>query len=203
MPVPRPGARTTLIAVAVAVLSLSAFLVPAGSASAASPTVTVSPATGPYSNGETIMISGSNFPSISSDPSGLTIIECSDPSNNPSLLPTDDSGCDASTANPLPIDQNGSGSFGPVAYQITALSTTSGGAINCGDSAATECVLWVGEDYVNDFDSGEAFSTPAFMVSSPVTTTPEAPLAIALPMVALLAGAGFVVLRRRRRLTAS
>ncbi|HUA94275.1 MAG TPA: hypothetical protein VMB82_01970, partial [Acidimicrobiales bacterium] len=123
-------------------LTAAAFFLPVGgSAFAAGPAVTLSPtppAAG-YSSGETITVSGTGFPSSTSDPSGLSIIECSDPNGSTAALPTDDSTCDGSTVNPLPITQNTSGSF-TTTYQVTSLSTSGGSVINCGTTAATECV---------------------------------------------------------------
>lgn len=195
------GLRTVGKAGLAAALTFAALLVPlGGSASAAGPAVTLSPAppAGGYSSGETITVSGTGFPSVTADPSGLSIIECSDPNGSSTALPTDDSGCDGSTVNPLPITQNASGAFS-TSYQVTSLSTTSGGAIDCGATAATECVLWVGVDYVNDFNANDAFSVP-FKITTPVASTPETPLAIALPVgAALLVGAAVTLTRRRRR----
>jgi len=196
------GLRTMRMAGLAVGLAVAAFFVPVGgSAFAAAPTVTLSPASGPYSNGETITVSGSNFPSSTADPSGLSIIECSDPNGSAGALPTDDSACDGSTVNPLPVTQNSSGSF-TTTYQVSSLSTSAGNSINCGATAATECVLWVGVDYVNNFNSNDAFSK-AFEITTPVASTPESPLAITLPVGAALLAAAAVVLTRRRRRTVS
>jgi len=190
----RAGLATALIA--------AALLVPVGgSAFAAGPAVTLSPTppAGGYASGATITVSGTGFPSSTSDPAGLSIIECSDSNGSTAALPTDDSSCDGSTVNPLPITQSTTGSF-TTSYQVTSLSTTGGSVINCGATAATECVLWVGVDYVNNFNSNDAFSVP-FKITTPVASTPESPLAIALPAgAALLAAAAVVLARRRRRI---
>jgi hypothetical protein len=200
MPVRTARARTMLVAGTATALSVATFLVPFGGSASAAAGVTLSPSAGPYSSGSTINVSGTGFPSLSSDPSGLSIIECSDPGGLSANLPVTAAGCDASTAYPLPISQSSGGAFGPIGFQVQALSTSTGSSIDCGNTTATECVLWVGPDFNNAFTTNDAFSAP-FEVTTPVVSTPEAPLAIALPIGAVLVVGGTVFVARRRRRT--
>ena len=196
MPVRTPGSRAMVMAGAAAVLSTAAFLVPFGGTASAAPSVTLSPSASSYSAGTSVDVSGTGFPSITADPSGLEVLECSAPSG---VLPNTAASCDGNTVNPLPINQDSSGAFS-YSDTVQALSSTGGSNIDCGATAATECVFWVGVDYNNSFNSNDAFS-PVFEVSTPIATTPEAPLAIGLPIGAGLLAAGSVFVARRRRRT--
>jgi len=179
------------------VVALTAVIVPLAGTAFAAPAVTLS--AGPYTSGETITVSGTGFPNRSADPTGLSIIECMDTGGLSANLPTDDTTCDASTANPLPVLTSTTGTFSTT-YTIESLSTSGGSAINCDHTH--DCVLWDSmEDYVNNFNSNDAFSVP-FTVSAPIASTPESPLAIALPVgAALIIGGAVFVSRRRRRLS--
>jgi hypothetical protein len=179
---------------AATVAALAALVVPFGGAAFAAPVVTM--AAGPYTSGQTITVSGTGFPTRSADPSGLSLIECTDTGGLPGNLPTDDSFCDASTANPLPVLTNSSGAFSTT-YTLESLSVSGGSSIDCDQTH--DCVLWVGVDYVNNFNSNDAFSGP-FTISAPIASTPESPAAIALPVgAALIIGGAVFVTRRRRR----
>jgi hypothetical protein len=140
-----------------------------GLAFAAAPVVTI--ATGPFVNGQNIAVSGSGFPTRAQDPTGLQIIECSDPDGSPANLPTDPSlGCEGITVNPGQVNTDSAGRF-HASYAVAMLSTGAGtSSIDCDDTH--ECVLWVGTDYNNAFLSGpHAFSTP-FRVSAGSATAP-------------------------------
>ncbi len=193
MPVHRVGTRAIRMAAAATVVALAAVVVPLAGAAFAAPAVTLS--AGPYTSGETITVSGTGFPTRSADPTGLSIIECTDTGGSSVNLPTDDSSCDASTANPLPVLTDASGNFSTT-FTLVSLSPSAGSSITC--DKTDDCVLWVGEDYVNNFNSNDAFSVP-FTISAPVASTPESPLAIALPVGAALMVGGAVWLSRRRR----
>ncbi len=185
----RPAVRG---AIAAALVSTAVVVSFAGTAFAQ--TVTL-PAGNP-TDGQTITVSGSGFPVHSVLPSGLEIIECSDPGGLSTNLPSDAStGCDGTTVNGTQINTDASGNFS-ASYSISALSATGNSNINC--DATDFCVLWVGQDFNNSFLSGpHAFSRP-FEVQAPTATTPEAPLAIALPVCAAGVVGGFLFLRRRR-----
>ncbi len=129
------------------------------------PSVTI--ASGPFIDGQTITVSGTGFPTRSEDASGLQIIECSDPDGLPANLPQDDSSCDATSADPLPVLTDSTGAFSTT-YSVVYLETAFNSAINCDQS--NDCVLWVGEDYVNQFQSNFAFSS-AFLINPSSTTS--------------------------------
>jgi hypothetical protein len=126
---------------------------------------------GPLTNGRNIVVSGSGFPTHAQDPTGLQIIECSDPQGSPANLPTDPSeGCEGITVNPGQINTDSAGRF-HTSYLIAALSSSAGtSSIDCDDTH--ECVLWVGIDYNNAFLSGpHAFTTP-FKVTGTAAVSP-------------------------------
>jgi len=129
----------------------------------------VSIPTGPFVDGQSIAVSGSGFPTRAQDPTGLQIIECSDPDGSPANLPTDPSlGCEGITVNPGQINTDSAGRF-HVSYAIAALSSSAGtSSIDC--DATHQCVLWVGTDYNNAFLSGpHAFTTPFRVNANPAT----------------------------------
>ena len=187
-------ARAALMTMVATVVASAAFIVPfAGSASAAT-TVTI-PAGNP-TDGQTIVVSGNGFPVHSALPGGLEIIECSDPDGLVANLPTDAaSGCDGTTVNGSQINTDATGTFS-TSYGISALSSTGNSNINC--DPTDFCVLWVGQDFNGAFLSGPHAFSAAFEVQTAPATTPEAPLAIALPIVAALVAGVYLFLRRRR-----
>ncbi|HTZ08670.1 MAG TPA: hypothetical protein VMB72_06350 [Acidimicrobiales bacterium] len=138
---------------------------------AATPTVTTP--SGPFTDAQTITVSGSGFPDPHADPTGLQILECADPGGSVANLPTDPSTCDGATVNPLPVNTDASGKF-TVNYAVSLLTGVHGTSnIEC--DATNFCVLWVGIDYNQAFTSGpHAFSKP-FEIdpssSTPASTT--------------------------------
>lgn len=140
-----------------------------GRAFASGPAVAIP--NGPFSDGASIVVSGSGFPAPAKDPSGLQLIECSDPKGVVTNLPSDPTTCDGATVNPLPVNVDSAGKFS-VRYTISALSArfrTSN--IDC--DATDFCVLWVGVDYNQAFTSGvHAFSAP-FEVDASATAVSE------------------------------
>jgi len=184
-----------MMAIATAVTS-AAFIVPlAGTASAAT---TVNIPAGNPTNGQTITVSGSGFPVRSALPSGLQIIECSDPGGLSANLPTDAStGCDGTTVSGGQINTDASGNF--TAQYPVELLNSGNSSINC--DPTDFCVLWVGQDYNNAFLSGpHGFSVP-FEIQTVPPLLSEAPLAISLPVIAAAIVAAYVLLRRRRTQT--
>jgi hypothetical protein len=134
---------------------------------AAVPTVTI-PA-GPFSDGQTITVSGTGFPDHSADPSGVQILQCADPMGLPANLPVDASTCEGTTINPLPVNTDAQGRF-TTPYVLSAL-TTQGGKSSIVCDASNYCVLWVGQDYNQQFTSGpHAFSRP-FEISPAATSS--------------------------------
>jgi LPXTG-motif cell wall-anchored protein len=171
-----------------------------GIASAASPTVTIQGGlSGNPTDGQVIAVSGTGFPTPSQDPTGLVILECSDPGGTTANLPTTADSCDGTTSSQNPINTTTSGTFTDVGgYTVAALSTSAGSNINC--DATDYCVLWVGVDYEGNFTTtGQyAFSRP-FEINAPPPLAPEAPYVIALPIAGVLAAGGTLFFIRRRR----
>lgn len=175
-PRPRIGARERAVRLSgTIVASVGATVVIMGlgtsGARAATPTVTLPP--GPLHDQQTITLSGSGFPSQSQLPTGLQIIECSDPGGVAANLPTDAaSGCEGITLNPTQVNTDSNGAF-HASYQILALNPQIS-SITC--DASNFCVLWVGQDYNNAFTDGpHAFSAPFEVLpagGSVPTTTP-------------------------------
>ncbi|HUA95828.1 MAG TPA: hypothetical protein VMB82_09905 [Acidimicrobiales bacterium] len=163
----------------------------------AGPQVSIS---GTPQNGKAATVSGAGFPSIAKDPTGIQILECSDPRGTVANLPTSAADCDGATQNPLPVNQDAGGSFTtPYTFQtLTGLHGTSN--IPC--NTTNYCVLWAGVDYNNEFLGGpHAFSVP-FEVGKPIPSSSDvAVIAIPIAVVAVLL-AGFAVVRRRRTVAA-
>jgi hypothetical protein len=180
--------------VAGALVASAVLVVPGGTAAAAAG-VTLTPLATAYTNAQNVTVSGTGFPTRAQNPSGLQIIECADPGGTTGNLPMDNTTCDGTTINPLPILTDSNGNFS-ASYSMVQLKMSTGGVVNCDN--ANECVLWVGVDYINSFLGAHAFSTP-FFVNSPGTTTPETPMTIALPIGAAFIVGGAVFLARRRR----
>jgi hypothetical protein len=158
--------RLALVGAAIAVATSGVTVLTAGVATASGPAVTIP--SGPFSDGQSITVSGSGFPTRSQAPSGLSIIQCSDPGGNPNNLPTDAGGCDGSTVNPLPIYTDSFGNF-TASYTVSKLTTSTGSNINC--TFTNACALWVGVDYNSDFSGNRAFSSSFIMKQVPFFTS--------------------------------
>ncbi len=183
----------TRLAAMAAVCASAALVLPLAGTAGATAAVTI-PAGNP-ADGQTFTVTGTGFPTPTADPSGLQILECSDPGGTTTNLPTDNSGCDAISISQGFIGTDSSGNF---TTKYTAMLLNSGNStINCDQTHF--CVLWVGQDYLNQFTSGPHAFSRAFEIGAPPAMTPEAALVIALPVVAaLIAGGAYIVARRRR-----
>jgi hypothetical protein len=190
--------------------------------------VAVSPFTAgdAYSSGQMINVivpANSLFVSTSS----VNVVECAAPNG---VLPTLPSECDGNTIQGNTILPNTDGSInmqtqGYGLYQVFALpdSLTLGespsSAVDCGDTAATECVLYIG-DAQGDFTQPHVFSQPFFIAANsddkgdfpgdgssatiaPPPQTPEVPFVVILPAAAIGLLGGTVLVRRRRALSKS
>jgi hypothetical protein len=226
----RQAARRVAVAAA-SVSAASAFSIAmfAGPAGAAAPTegsivpnsaVPVAPFTAgqAFSSGQGIDISVPANTVFTSTTQDINVLECSAPNGVP---PTSPSSCDGNTINGPTLTANGDGSIdfqsntGSL-YTVYALpdhlslgETPSG--VACGDTAATECILYVGVQQ-SDFTQPHVWSQPFFITANatdtgptpgdgsqnPGTGTPEVPFAILLPVAALGLIGGTVVIRRRR-----
>ena len=224
----------TLAAVSAAgAFSLATLTSPAGattpSQGASGPyAVAVSPFTAgdAYSSGQAInVVVPAN--SLFVPTSNVNILECAAPNG---VLPTLPNECDGNTIQGPTILPNSDGSInlqtqGYGLYQVFALpdslslGESPSSAVKCGDTAATECVLYIGEDQGN-FTAPHVFSQPFFIAANsddkgdfpgdgssstiaPPPQTPEVPLAIILPVTAMGLLGGTVLVRRRRTLSKS
>ncbi len=224
----------TLAAVSAAgAFSLATLTSPAGattpSEGASGPyAVAVSPFTAgdAYSSGQQINVvvpANSLFVSTTN----VNIVECAAPNG---VLPTLPNECDGNTIQGPTILPNSDGSInlqtqGYGLYQVFALpdsislGESPSSAVTCGDTAATECVLYIGENQ-GDFTAPHVFSQPFFIAANsddkgdfpgdgssstiaPPPQTPEVPLAIILPVAAMGLLGGTVLVRRRRTLSKS
>jgi hypothetical protein len=173
---------------------------------AAQPIGTVTP--GPFSSGQTISVSvPANTAFAGQTTTGINILMCAAPNG---VLPTNSTQCDGNTIQGDTIFPNADGSFTYNNYQVFALpdSHTLGegsSGITCGNTVATECVLYIGQNQL-DFTQPHLWSQP-FLTNAttndtganPGDGTPEVPLAIILPMAALGLLGGAVLVRNRRR----
>lgn len=191
--------RSPLVAMAFAVAVIGDVALNADAASAAGQ-VTISSSN--PGNNQVVTVSGTGLPTHKVDPTGVQILECSDPGGGVGRLPTDASGCDGSTLNPLPVNTDANGTFS-TKYTFIALNNAHGTSnIQC--DATHFCVLWVGVDYNHNFLGPHAFSRPFEIGGSGVLATSSSnALVIALPTAAVvLALVAVVVIRRRRAHTA-
>ena len=173
--------KTRLALIGALALASSGLSVPfAGSASASGTASVTTPQLAPSGagNGGFLKVNGTGFPApgaLNYSPTGITILECSDPSGTAANLPTNpDFQCDGTTQVPGIPDPGGSFSY---QYPIEQLNTATGSVINC--DATHYCVLWSGQDYENDFSdpSTQAFSRPFLVVNGVAPAFTSASLA--------------------------
>lgn len=214
----RHVARTVGISTAVACaggLSVVGFAGVAGAAPASGdtlPTAAVpigTAAHAPFSSGQTIKVQVPANTALQAH-ANVVILECGAPNG---VVPTVTSACDANTVSADTIIPAADGSFTYTSYQIYSLPNlgslgeTPTGTPVCGNTAATECVLYIGNNY-NDFTRPHFWSQPFKTVATagdtganPGDGTPEVPLALGLPLAAAGLMAGGIVLRRRRHVS--
>ncbi len=195
---------------AVATLAL-AFTSPAGAATgptsgsvipnAAQPQGTVTP--GPFDSGQSINVVVPANQAFNPD-QNINIVECSAPDG---VVPTNPINCDGNTLQNGAIP-NADGSLTFNGYTVYALpdSVSLGEGTSgpkCGNTAATECILYIGTDQ-GDFTQPHLWSQP-FLINTDATDsgivnpgdgTPEVPMAILLPLAALGLLGGTVAIRR-------
>ena len=207
---------TSVAATAAVVAAVLAVAAPAGAAisnggqvpGAATPQAPYT-AGQPFDSGQTITVSlpANSVFGPGNNTGHINIVECSAPNG---VLPTNTSSCDGLTIQGDTILPATDGSFTYSAYTIYALPDSvslgepSSSGVHCGDTDATECVLYIGNDQT-DFTKPHVWSQ-AFKVSAngtdagtnPGDGTPEIQMAVILPLAALGALAAVVVVRRRR-----
>jgi hypothetical protein len=160
----------------------------------------------PFSSGQNINVVVPANTAFAGTSSALNVVECAAPNG---VIPTDVTQCDGDTIQGNTIIPNADGSFSYNAYTVYALPDLhfegSSGPV-CGDTLATECILYIGEAQ-NDFTQPHVWSQP-FLISSnggsdagasPGDGTPEVPIAIILPIAALGMLGGTLAIRRRRQ----
>jgi hypothetical protein len=174
----------------------------------------------PFSSGQGInIVLPAN--SVFSSNTNLNIVECSAPNG---VIPTNTAACDGNTIQGLTLKSNSDGSVNyqteehgqlyPVYATPDSISLGEGSSSPaCGDTAATECILYIGYNY-NDFTQPHLWSQPFYVLANsddqgenpgdgtgtqPPAQTPEVPLAILLPGAALALFGGTFMIRRRRQ----
>ncbi len=140
------------------------------------------------------------------------VVECSAPNG---VIPSSPSACDGNTIGDASPEADGSMDYAndstsgnlytvyylPDSYTLKEPST----GPQCGNTAATECILYIGDDQGN-FTANHVWSQPFFVDPDPTDSgtinpgdgTPEVPMAILLPMAAMGLLGGFLIVRRRR-----
>jgi hypothetical protein len=165
---------------------------------------------GPFDSGQNVNVvvpANSAFAAPNNN-SGIIIVECSAPNG---VVPTLPSACDGNTQQTL-VGVNSDGSFTFNDYQLFALpdsyslGESASNPVTCGNTAATECVLYIGNNQ-NDFTQPHLWSQPFLTNTDPTDSgtinpgdgTPEVPLAVILPLSAMGLLGGAVLIRRRRQ----
>lgn len=167
----------------------------------------------PYSSGQQIDVSAGANSSLTGD-SQFFVEECSDYEGLSSNVPTTTAtnNCDGVTAYSSTNINTVNGSIPTFNYTILALpdgptfGESAGHLPVCG-LYPNDCVLFIGEEspFSGGLSAPHLFSAP-FQVQSnsddggenPGDGTPEVPLAVALPLLAVAIGGGSLYLRRRR-----
>lgn len=98
---------------------------------------------------------------------GVNIVECAAPDGVP---PTQPSACDGNTIQGSTILPNADGSFTNTGYELYALPDNvslgeGSGGVSCGLTAATECILYIGENQL-DFTQPHYWSQPFFIAAN-------------------------------------
>jgi hypothetical protein len=141
----------------------------------------------------------------------VNILECSAPNG---VIPTTPAACNGDTIQGPSVNPNSDGSINyqdatgslyPVYFTPDSAIGDTASSPQCGNTAATECILYIGEDQ-NDFTQPHVWSQPFFVNPTAGDTganpgdgnLPEVPLAILLPLAALGIMGGTVAVRRRR-----
>jgi hypothetical protein len=165
---------------------------------------------GPFDSGQNVNVvvpANSAFAAPNNN-SGVNIVECAAPNG---VIPTQTSACDGNTLQNF-VGVNADGSFTFNNYTIYALpdsvslGETASNPVTCGNTAATECVLYIGNNQ-NDFTQPHLWSQPFLTNTDPTDSgtinpgdgTPEVPLAIILPLSAMGLLGGAVLIRKRRQ----
>jgi MYXO-CTERM domain-containing protein len=205
----------SLLAIALVGALLGSAIVFSSAASAALPSGSIIPdPTGQtYSSGQNINVvvpandTFSSTDGLGNNNSDINVLECSAPNG---VIPTQPSACDGNTIQGNTILPDSDGSFTYDGYTVYALpdsislGESPDSPVACGSTAATECILYIGNNQ-NDFTQPHLWSEPFFVQANsddggenPPSETPEVPYAILLPIAAMgLLGAALLARRRR------
>jgi hypothetical protein len=179
---------------------------------AAQPVGTVAAHT-PFSSGQLINVvipANSAFASPDNT-AAINLLECAAPNG---VIPTLTTACDGNTIQGPTVTANANGSFTLTGYTVYALPDSvslgegAGGPV-CGNTLATECILYIGNNQGN-FTAPHLWSQPFLITpngtdggANPGDGTPEVPMAIILPVAAMGLLGATVLIRRRRKAAAS
>jgi hypothetical protein len=223
----RRAARQVTVSVAAAAaigaMSTLALAMPAGAAGPAAGTIVPNSlvpqapfaAGTPFSSGQSIdVVVPAN--SVFNSSQTVNVVECSAPNG---VIPALPSACNGNTIQGQSVFPNADGSIDfqtatnalyPVFFTPDAALGDQPGSPKCGNTAATECILYIGQNQT-DFTAPHVWSTPFFINptandagtnpgdgSQPPAQTPEVPLAVMLPVAGLAVLGGTLVIRRRR-----
>ncbi len=211
MPRARTIAAVTGIGAAGALLSIGAVAAAGASLpTAAPPTAALTPPPDAHSQYTDQALVNVTVPANSYFTPGaiINILECADPGGLAANLPRDESSCDALTIQPdtIFVRPDGSIQYGPqtrgggsgfTIYKLPALTLAEKPDQTPRCDGSDWCVLFIGEDQ-KDFGQPHIFSSP-FLVTTPDTGVPEAPLPVLIPIVAVACAGGAYLYRRRRR----
>ncbi len=191
------ASRTVGVVVVCAVVGFFA----SGAWAAASVTI---PSGDPHAD-QTITVMGTGFPDHVKDPTGIQILECSDPGGTTANLPSSNLSCDGSTINPTQINTDTTGAF-TAKYYVYALNGTHSSNISCDKTHF--CVLWVGIDYNQNFFGVHAFSTPfevggAATLSTTIGSGSSSTIWIVIVVIVVVSVVLFLARRRRRQATSA
>ena len=163
----------------------------------------------PFDSGQSInvVIPANSAFAAPNNNSGVNIVECAAPGG---VVPTNPIACDGNTnvAGNLPNTDGSLSAFGYTVYALPdAVSLQETGGPVCGNTSATECILYIGNNQ-NDFTAPHLWSQPFFVKANgndlganPGDGTPEVPMAILLPLSAMGLLGSALLIRRRRRAT--
>lgn len=164
---------------------------------------------GPFDSGQSVnvVVPANTAFAAPNNNTGVNIVECSAPNG---VVPTLPSACDGNTLqNGALVNADGSFTFnGYTIYALpdsVSLGESASNPVTCGNTAATECVLYIGNNQ-NDFTQPHLWSQPFLTNTDPTDSgtinpgdgTPEVPLAVILPLSAMGLLGGAILIRRRR-----
>ena len=120
----------------------------------------------PFSSGQSInlVIPANSALAAPANTNPVNVVECAAPNG---VVPTQTAACDSNTIQGGSITPNSDGSFTYTGYPVYALPDSvtlleGSGGPNCGQTAATECILYIGTNQL-DFTQPHLWSAPFFI----------------------------------------